>query len=211
MLNSKKALKALEYAFPRRGLVYLPNIYPRLQQTHVGSVESRVVHVGCFGAIRPMKNQLLQAMAAIKYAQYVGKDLRFHINNARVETQGAPVLKNLRALLGSRLVEHGWLDRQDFLRLIGRLDIGLQVSLTETFNIVAADMVGVGLPVVVSDEIEWVARDNQAEETSVESIVNTMVNVSRHCTKRWSLIAMNRYNLKQFSEHSLELWNDFLR
>ena len=26
--------------------------------------------VGCFGAIRPLKNQLIQALAAIKYAKY---------------------------------------------------------------------------------------------------------------------------------------------
>lgn len=42
-------------------------------------------------------------------------------------------------------------------------DVGMQVSFSETFNIVAADMVRVGLPLVVSPAIEWVSRFAMAD------------------------------------------------
>ena len=102
-------------------LIYLENIYggkspskpnlPRLSMT---------LNIGCFGAIRPMKNQLIQAMAAKVFAQEEGKFLKFHMNTTRVETQGEPVLKNIRSLLGSDLVEHEWMEPDVFLSLLGR-------------------------------------------------------------------------------------------
>jgi len=53
------------------------------------------------------------------------------------------------------LVEHGWLPHDQFLKLIASMDVLLQVSFSETFNIVAADAVVQNVPIVVSDEIFW--------------------------------------------------------
>ena len=59
------------------------------------------IDIGAYGAIRPLKNQLLQALAAIKFAESIGKTLRFHINITRIENNGDPVLKNLRNLFSN--------------------------------------------------------------------------------------------------------------
>ena len=104
--------------------------------------DKNVLNIGCFGAIRPLKNQLYQAVAAIEFANSINKKLHFHVNIARVENNGDPVLKNLRNLFINnpkhKLVEHSWLTHEDFINLVRKMDIGLQVSFTETFSPKAA-------------------------------------------------------------------------
>src|SRR5256885_8857503 len=51
---------------------------------------------------------------------------------------------------------------RSFRRLVRAMDIVLQPSYTETFNMVTADAVAEGVPVVVADSIEWVPRWWQA-------------------------------------------------
>jgi hypothetical protein len=167
-------------------ILYLPNYYPverngRVDRPITPRPNGACIDVGCFGSMRPLKNQLLQAIAAIEYAKKHKLCLRFHINSTRQDNDTAiPVLRNIRALFRGldntdyQLVEHAWLERPDFLELISRMDIGLQVSLTESFNIVMADFVSQGVPVVVSQEVNWVPDWLHAQETSSKDIVKIM-------------------------------------
>jgi len=164
----------------REHLLYLPNYYPVgfFNVTQPRPNERVVLNVGCFGAVRPLKNQLIQAIAAIKYANIYGKKLRFHINVARVEGRGEPVLKNIKSLFENNpqheLVEHQWLTHDEFIDVVQRMDLGMQVSFSETFNIVTADFVNNNIPVVVSDEISWVSKLFKSKTTEVDSIVRKM-------------------------------------
>lgn len=157
----------------------LPNSYPLdavQKKTRLRQRFSDGLDVGCFGAIRPMKNQLQQALAAMRYAGPCNYQIRFHINGNRVE-QGDNVLRNLRAAFrGSRhsLIEHAWVDHKDFIDLVGAMDINLCVSLSESFCIVAADSVALGIPTVGSPEIDWMVRKSKADPTDAVSIVNAM-------------------------------------
>lgn len=166
----------------RKRIIYLPNFYNIKQNVVTRTPIGDTINVGCFGAIRPMKNHLVQAIAAISYAQKNNKKLKFHINVARIENQGNNVLKNLRGLFNNlgdnyELVEHGWLQHDDFLKLIEGMDIGLQASLTESFNIVAADFVSRGIPIVVSNEIDWMPSHFYCRPTDSSDIERTMENV----------------------------------
>jgi len=160
--------------------VYLPNYYPVgfFNRNKPKPDTKKVINVGCFGAVRPLKNQLIQAVAAIDYADTYGKKLKFHINTQRIEGRGEPVLKNLRELFENNprheLIEHGWLTHSEFIDLIQTMDIGLQVSFSETFNIVSADFVNNNIPVVTSDEVEWVNPVYFANPSKVNSIVSRM-------------------------------------
>lgn len=158
-VNSKHMKRALERMYGI-SVHYLPNYYELDRQRNVrGKNRSNELNIGCFGAIRPMKNHLTQAIAAIMYANEVGKKLRFHINSNRVEQNGNNVLKNIRSLFAGtdhKLIEHGWLNHDDFLDLVSRMDLGLQVSMSETYNIVTADFVGQYIPVVTCSEIPFV-------------------------------------------------------
>lgn len=209
--NSPESYAALE---PILGmdLTFLPNVYLSKPHMPIERTDNPVINIGCFGAIRPLKNHLLQALAAIKFAEEVGKSVRFHINASRVEMMGAPVLKNLISLFelagnGASLVQVPWLAPADFMTYLrANIDMALQVSLTETFNVVTADCVTMGLPVVVSKEVKWVSKDSQAEDDSIESIVRVM---HRAWNER-GLITQNQELLKDVGSNATDAWCNFL-
>ena len=157
---------------------FLPNYYGvREEPPRPLNADKAVVDVGCFGAIRPMKNQVLQAIAALRFADRVGKRLVFHINADRLENGGEPVLKSLRAIFAAgdhELREHPWYDHDAFLSLMLSMDLVCQVSFSETFCIVAADAASEGVPVVCSPEIPWASTLFTADPTSSEDIADKM-------------------------------------
>jgi len=191
---------------------YLPNIYaPALcERENVPRETFRCVYVdiGCFGAIRPLKNQLEQAVAAIIFANELGQPLRFHINSTRVEQNSDPILRNLISLFHdspNQLVTHPWLPHREFIKVVRTMDYGLQVSFSETFNIVAADFVNNNIPFVGSPEIEWLAPRSMASPTDWKNIVEAL---RRSTSER--LINKNRRSLQRFSEESLKYWLEFV-
>lgn len=200
-----------------RKIIFLPNYYPVKHFTsHKKTTKCHfTINIGCFGAIRPMKNHLVQAAAAVEYAERKGLKCRFHVNSGRIEGKGDTVLKNLRAFfdgLGGRhvLVEHGWLDREEFLQVVREMDIGLQVSLSETFNIVTADFVSENIPIVSSKEIDWMPRFFVADPTNAISIVHAMTRTLLY-EKYFKWINWQRWSLKKYVNRTSNIWVDKLR
>ena len=193
--------------------VYLPNYYPVgfFNINHPKPFFRKVLNVGCFGAVRPLKNQLIQAVAAIDFADTYKKKLRFHINTQRIEGRGEPVLKNLRELFENNprheLVEHGWLSHNEFIDLVQRMDIGLQVSFSETFNIVSADFVNNNIPVVTSNEVDWVNPVFYANPSKVESIVSRMKRAL--FSSVFKLNFLNKISLWYYSFKSEKIWTKY--
>lgn len=210
--NSHEAYKAIRVLIGGHA-AFLPNVYVSEARKPVKVDHLKgCVDVACLGAIRPLKNQLIQALAAIKFARQIGRRVRFHVNATRVETNGDPVLKNLRALFlahghEAMLVEHPWLEPEDLIHFLStKVDIGMQVSLSETFNVVTADYLTAGLPVVVSKEIKWVNRWSKAEDDDIDDIVKVMARAWRwRCLIRW-----NQRLLKWWSQESTDNWFDFI-
>ena len=193
--------------------VYLPNIYlptPHdLGQPH--NLDSNVIHIGCFGAVRPLKNHLLQAISAIKFGNDINKAIYFHINADRVEQGGDNVIKNLRGLFRHqrhKLIEHPWATHQDFIKMLQGIDIGMQVSLSESFNIVSGDMVSSQIPVVVSDEINWVPFIFRANPMDGEEIVSVLKFV--YFTKWTGLYRINELFLKWSNFKNGRIWLGFI-
>jgi hypothetical protein len=171
--NSKRAVEDFERVFNQE-IPYTPNYYP-LYPFEPKLPGRRIIDVGCFGAIRPLKNQFAQAVAAVSWANEMGRIIRFHINSDRIEMGGAPVLQNLRAFFANikphTLVEHPWLERASFMALVRTMHMGMQVSFSETFNIVAADFAVLNIPLVVSPEIIWAAPSIKADPTSAADMI----------------------------------------
>lgn len=191
----------------------LPNFYPAKMHFLKHKSADEFLDVACFGAIRPLKNQLIQAATAIELADFQRKTLRFHINGTRSEQGGENNKKNIRALFAHtrhQLVEHGWLSHKDFLDVMRQMDLGLQVSFSETFNIVAADMVVSGLPIVTSPEITWVSKWCQAEPTNSEDIFVKMMRAT-DWRLRDVLRVLNLRGLKAYCEQSKAEWLRYLR
>jgi len=192
----------------------LPNFYPfHLRLPHVKEESDEFLDVACFGAIRPLKNQLLQAVAATEYAGFIGKTLRFHINGTRCEQGGDNVQRNLRALFSNtdhQLVEHAWLNHKDFLQTLAEMDMGMQCSYSETFNIVTADMVVSGLPVVVSTAIPWVNLWCRANPNSSEDIFHTLVRANNPWISP-VLQCLNFWGLRRYCTDSRRKWLTYLQ
>ena len=188
--------------------IYMPNYYPvEGAKAYDFSTSPDVVKIGCFGAVRPLKNQLAQALAAVEFAKSHGKGLEFHINSSRVEMNGSPILKNLVQMfdhLGPRyvLVCHEWMPREEFLKVVGSMDILMQVSFSETFNIVAADATVMGVPVVGSSEIPWLCVF-KADPTSQTSMIRAL---------NWAsfvpsiAVLLNQLSLRRYDRKTKQVW-----
>lgn len=188
--------------------VYLPNCYVTSEKLPHKVPCRDGIQIGCFGAIRPFKNQLIQAIAAIAYADSIDHQLTFHMNGTRQESGGSSVLKNLIALFDNspkhHLTLHSWLDHDDFLKLCATMDLGMQVSLSESFNIVTADMVTVGVPMVVSSAVYWMPDSTMADPYNVADIVSKLrsANVANH---------QSFSNLRKTAHAAADVWIDYFK
>jgi hypothetical protein len=193
-------------------VIYLPNYYSQEYSSFQVKPKSREINISCFGAVRPLKNHLLQALAAIDYASETKKKLNFHINGNRTEMKGEPVLNNLKGMFqnvydaGHRLIMHDWMPHDDFLNLCSTMDLGMQVSFTETFNIVAADHVSMGVPLVGSREIPWSSELFRAEPTELASIKRKI-----YQTMAWPRVNVwaNQRKLYLYTEESKWIWLEY--
>jgi hypothetical protein len=196
-------------------IIYLPNFFPqKYTQYKKINYNKEFINVGCFGAIRPLKNHLLQAFASIDFAESIDKKVNFHINVGRIEMKGDPVLHNLKGLFehiyekGHQLITHQWSDRDTFLNTCYQMDIGLQVSFSETFNIVAADFISQGVPVVASTEIPWSCSYFNADPVDSDSIKKA-INKTYH-NPRLNVIS-NRYFLHNYTNKTKMIWYNFFK
>jgi hypothetical protein len=203
--NSKKIAEDFSVLLPKGKSLFLPNFYPVSKYRGKRSpAPKNIVRIGCFGAIRPMKNQLLQAVVAIRYAQKVGKLLEFNINASRVE-HGEEVLKNIRSLFqhsGHKLIERGWLSHDEFLKILGTMDFSMNVSLSETFCIAAADAVSMNVPLICSSDVPWASQAfSVVPATDEDRILSRMLKFST-----WLAERLNRHGLQSYSNASRKIW-----
>jgi hypothetical protein len=195
-------------------IIYLPNYYPQNYEVKQLDKSKEYIDVGCFGAIRPLKNHMLQAVAAVKFAESLGKKLRFHVNSSRIEMKGEPVMHNLRGFFaqlydkGHELVHHDWTPREEFLILCSQMDIGMQCSFSETFNIVGADLISQGVPLVTSSEIPWHTGIFSAQPQESQEIYNALMR-----TYRFSRINtfFNKFNLTQYTNKTRNIWVNYFK
>jgi len=162
-------------------IIYLPNFYPQEYATKTFDRNKETIDIACFGAIRPLKNHLSQAFAAIEFAEQIGKKLQFHVNAGRIEMNGSPVINNLKGLFqqiyehGHELINHQWRPREEFLQLCAEMDIGMQCNFSETFNIVGADLISQGIPLVSnSAEIPWAIKRFCASPVDTQDIIDKL-------------------------------------
>ena len=194
-------------------LIYLPNYYPAKYKINFTKKDNSYVDICCFGAVRPLKNQLIQAHAALEFAIKKKKKLRFHINATRIEQKGDPILNNLRGMFeqlagtGHELICHDWYNHDDFLQVCSTMDIGMQASFSETFNIVAADLTNVGVPVLGTKEIPWLGGLFHIDPTSVHNMVHILESIY-HLPITCAFI--NQFKLHKYTYKTKKIWLTYL-
>ena len=195
-------------------VIYMPNFYPQNFVTKKLDKNKDTVDIACFGAIRPLKNHLVQAFAALDFANQIGKKLRFHVNAGRIEMQGQPAINNLKGLFeqladsGHQLINHQWRPREQFLELCATMDIGMQCNFSETFNIVSADLISQGVPIVGCREIPWAGPTWCADPTNTVDIANTLKSAYRW---PWVNAKLNQMNLKNYTNKTADIWTKYFK
>lgn len=191
--------------------IYLPNIYPYIEFLGCEKHNKQYLYkVGCFGSIRPFKNQLNQAVSAILFAENRKSIVHFYINSTRVEQHGNSVLKSIRYLFENtrhKLIECDWLNHDDFLELIGSMDVNMQVSFTETFNIVTADSISQHIPIVVSPEIEWLSCC-KANPNNADDIARVLAHAIDY---KHELVEDNIHDLTKYNHSAIMSWFRYLK
>lgn len=205
-LNAKPGFLSKDEIFRRT--IYMPNYYPYADfKKFEWKKETDTIKIGCFGAVRPLKNQLAQALSAVTFAEKIGKKLEFHMNSSRVEMQGSPGLKNIVQMFEQlepkhKLVLHTWMPRKEFLNVVGKMDISMQSSFSETFNIVSADAVSQAVPILGTKEMPWQYL-GISDPTSPYSIEKQLEII-------WALpklnVLANQFGLKAYSKQTEKIW-----
>ena len=211
--NSSRMQRDLQYIFNGK-IGFTPNYYVPENIETKRVVDEDLINVGCFGATRLLKNQLIQAVAAIRYADKHKKKLAFHVNSVYLDASGRSIIENVRKLFAGTkhtLVEHGWYTHEEFLQVLSLMDVGMQVSLSETFNIVTADFVHMGKPVVVSDEVSWVASMSRVSSCDVDSIVKGLERAIRWSDMMGLPEYLNARALRKFSKTSKNEWLKYIK
>lgn len=174
--NNERFCEFIETVYKGRCL-YLPNLFdieksdsskPHLINSFHSKIHTpgSVLKVSSFGAIRLLKNHSTAAAAALMIARTRNSPLEFYMNVNR-EEHGNGVLQAIKNLFTdlswAKLVEVPWQEWSSFKNTVSNMDLALQVSCTETFNLVIADSVSAFIPSIVSNAIEWMPKHFQAD------------------------------------------------
>jgi hypothetical protein len=145
--------------------VCLPNLYDLTESfaRHDRRWQGGALRLGLFGANRPLKNHLSGAAASVVLARELHVPIELLLSSGRNEGGDGRALEEMTENIANlRVTRTGWLPWSSFRRLLRTVDLVFQVSYTETFNVVTADAIAEGVPVVASDAIDWVPRWWQA-------------------------------------------------
>jgi hypothetical protein len=197
--------------------VYLPNVIT-IDDSKIDTKKQLKNHidVACFGSLRILKNQCYQALCAMEMATRLNKKLKFHITvdiGMSESNNRFPVLKNLEEIFKNsnhELVKHTWLENDKFQLLIKEMDLGMQLSYTESFNIVTADFVNANVPIVVSEAIKWMPCISKTSTTNYEKTIKKMIKIYKW-RKCWLLLKWQKINLKKYNELAKLEWYKFMR
>lgn len=190
-------------------VVYLPNYYPQHYKTKEFNYNKHHVDIGIFGAVRPLKNHLSQVFAALKFANNICKKVHIHINGGRIEMKGDSIMNNLRDLFqqlsdtGNKLITHEWAPRENFLEICANMDIGMQCNFSETFNIVSADLISQGVPVLTCSEIPWASSLFNAKPTDTDDMADVLERIYKSPSIN---VLENKENLTKYTTDTADIW-----
>jgi hypothetical protein len=161
--NSCKFVKWLSRAYDWDDVVFLPNLYPVRNIEFKEWEDESVLKIGAFGAVRPEKNFMTAAAAALVIHSKLGVPLEFHMLKGMDYNSVTKAIRDmLNGLPDVTLVEHNWAYWDDFVQLVGEMDLLIQVSYTESFNMITCDGIYMGVPSVTSSAISWSPKEWQA-------------------------------------------------
>ena len=205
--NSERFVDWLRETFHREA-VLLPNLYP-LTRTAMKPVPelNRTIKIGAFGAVRPQKNFMTAAAAAISIQRKLNLPVEFHMSTGGEEEGNFTNLAIEQMLERSHvtLIRHPWRYWDDFIEVVGSMDLLIQVSYTESFNMITADGINAGVPSVVSPAISWAPVMWTADPDNAKEVAHVGLSLLQQSdTRQLGIGALNAHN-----EWGLSVWKGF--
>jgi glycosyltransferase involved in cell wall biosynthesis len=206
--NSLRFVEWLDLVYDADGL-FLPNLYPaeyREKEIHSGPG----LDIGLFGAVRNEKNFVTAVAAALAIQKELDAPVTLHMSEGG-DTTSKNVLNTIRQLAegvpGFDIWRHRWLPWDKFKNLVARMDLLLQPSYSESFNMITADGIAEGVPSVVSHAITWVPRNWKADSDDALDIARRGIALLSDTIRANAegLQALRRYN-----RTGIEFWRKFI-
>jgi len=194
---------------------YLPNMYfldGTTESSRPGWPHTKgTLRIGAFGATRSLKNFVTSCAAAMEISRDLKAQTEIWINNQRDDgPETARILRSVHMMVDGlpniSLKYAGWASWPNFKRTVENMHLLLVNSFTESFNMVAADGISVGVPSVVSDAITWAPASWCAKADDVFDIARVGIGLIND-----PLAAKNGYRaLKAHNREGLHAWFRFL-
>lgn len=189
----------------------LPNLYNLHEDANPKKVrfDGHILRIACFGAVRPLKNTMTAAAAALQLSTEYSVPTEFWISSNRIEGGAKCVVDSIKEMLaGTRVLlkENPWQPWPEFREFMKNIHLHIQTSYTESFNITVADAISVGVPSVVSTAIDWVPKSWQADSDDVEDVVR----VGKSLLQRPNTALEGTQALQRYVQDGLEDWKEFL-
>lgn len=185
----------------------LPNLYS-VDRLTSKRWRGGTLKIGALGAIRPEKNLMTAAAAAVVLRAKLNVPIELHMStggeNRRCFTLSA-IEEMTAALPNFKLIRHHWNFWDQFIKLIRRMDLVIQVSYTESFNMVTADAISQRVPVVISPPIYWGPSHWKANPDDAIDVARVGVELLLDNQKHRGADALIRHNRK-----SLRHWEHFI-
>ena len=147
-------------AIMKRDYLYLPNTfsYPCSDETVSELIEKkrdidRTLNISLVCAYRPLKNMITQTAAVIMLAKEY--PVRLHLFDSNFQSPVYTALLEMAQYNDLEIVMHPQANNFDCFAETAAFDLGLQVSLSETFSYVAFEHMIQGIPVVGSDSVTF--------------------------------------------------------
>lgn len=106
---------------------------------------------------------------------------------------------------GFKLVAHKWETWDKFIKLVASMDLLVQPSFTESFNLTVADGISVGVPSVVSPVIHWAPAGWKADPDNAVEVAEVGVELLNSSQGYRGYNALTKHN-----ERGLQKWTEFL-
>lgn len=159
-------------------IFYLPNTFNKILSAGENVVFSRlekakrkdVVRIGLFCAYRPFKNIMTQITACNLLRKNLKLDVELHLFKSN---ECNPVYKNVLKLLQNMrmaYVLHENCRNDELYDILQEIDIGLQVSYSETFSYIICEHMMMGTPTVASTAVPFASK--VAEFNNANSIAD---------------------------------------
>jgi glycosyltransferase involved in cell wall biosynthesis len=206
--NSARFVEWASTAFDAK-VLYLPNLYPTKDSSHTEKC-SDSIDIGVFGATRYEKNLVTAVAAALVIQARLQTQVFLHINVGG-DSSAKRVMETIdqmtQGVPGFTVIKHRWMPWDVFKKLVARMDLLLQPSYTESFNLVTADGVVSGVPSVVSTAVTWAPTIWRADSDDAVEIASRGIELLEHIheARERGIEALEKHN-----HVGLGYWKEYL-